>query len=86
MHVGDGWFYDRENVNKYLGFDNYYFLEDYENSNRTDKLRSYTDIFSTATGYYRENGVPTAALSSEAQTYVTFFENFENYMKKNFIY
>lgn len=36
LHAGDGWFYNRQNVNTYLGFDNYYFLEDYENGNRTD--------------------------------------------------
>lgn len=27
-HTGNDWFYNRKNVNKYLGFDNYYFAED----------------------------------------------------------
>lgn len=36
VHAGDGWFYNRLNVNRYLGFDNYYFLEDYENGSRAD--------------------------------------------------
>ena len=38
LHAGDGWFYNRQNVNPYLGFDNYYFLEDYENGDRTDEF------------------------------------------------
>jgi phosphoglycerol transferase MdoB-like AlkP superfamily enzyme len=38
IHVGDGWFYERDTVNGYLGFENYYFLEDYEDSNRTDEF------------------------------------------------
>jgi len=36
LHAGDLWFYDRRPVNSHLGFENYYFLEDYENSNRYD--------------------------------------------------
>jgi phosphoglycerol transferase MdoB-like AlkP superfamily enzyme len=28
-HIGDGWFYNRMNVNDYLGFDNNYFLENH---------------------------------------------------------
>jgi len=28
-HPGNNWFYNRQNVNRYLGFDNYYFYEDY---------------------------------------------------------
>lgn len=27
-HTGNDWFYNRKNVNEYLGFDNYYFAED----------------------------------------------------------
>jgi len=36
LHAGDMWFYDRRPINANLGFDNYYFLEDFENSNRYD--------------------------------------------------
>ena len=36
LHSGDMWFYDRRPVNAQLGFENYYFLEDYENGSRYD--------------------------------------------------
>ncbi|MDR2502123.1 MAG: LTA synthase family protein [Oscillospiraceae bacterium] len=36
LHVGDDWYYNRKAVNAYLGFDNYYFLQDFEDSDRTD--------------------------------------------------
>ena len=36
LHAGDMWFYDRRPINANLGFDDYYFLEDFENSNRYD--------------------------------------------------
>lgn len=36
FHAGDGWFYDRNAVNRNLGFDRYYFLEDYPDADRTD--------------------------------------------------
>ncbi len=36
FHAGEGWFYNRQNVNAYLGLENYYFLEDFEDSDRTD--------------------------------------------------
>ena len=36
LHAGDMWFYDRRPINAFLGFENYYFLEDFENSNRYD--------------------------------------------------
>ena len=38
LHAGDGWFYDRVAINKYLGMDEYYFLDDYPNGNRTDEF------------------------------------------------
>lgn len=37
FHAGDGWFYNRENINEYLGFDEYYFLEALEDSDQTDE-------------------------------------------------
>ena len=36
FHSGDGWYYDRKTVNLNLGFDNYYYLEDFQDSNRWD--------------------------------------------------
>ena len=36
FHVGDEWFYDRRPVNSILGFSAYYFLEDFDGSNRSD--------------------------------------------------
>ena len=36
FHAGDGWFYGRDTINEYLGFDDYYFLENFENSTRWD--------------------------------------------------
>lgn len=36
FHAGDSWFYDRKTVNARMGFDTYYFLEDFENSDRWD--------------------------------------------------
>jgi len=36
LHVGDSWFYDRVLINRFLGFDEYFFLEDFEDSNRSD--------------------------------------------------
>jgi len=36
LHAGDMWFYDRRPVNSNLGFDAYYFIDDYEGANRDD--------------------------------------------------
>ena len=38
LHAGDGWFYDRVAINKYLGMDEYHFLDEYPNGNRTDEF------------------------------------------------
>ena len=38
FHAGNKWFYNRQNVNEYLGFNNYYFLEDIEGADRTDEF------------------------------------------------
>lgn len=37
FHAGHDWYYDRVNVNKNLGFDSYYFLEDYDTEDRSDE-------------------------------------------------
>jgi phosphoglycerol transferase MdoB-like AlkP superfamily enzyme len=50
LHAGDGWFYNRQNVNRYLGFDNYYFLEDFEDGNRTDEFLFSQILQCTRTG------------------------------------
>ena len=36
LHAGDMWFYDRRPVNSNLGFDAYYFIDDYEGASRDD--------------------------------------------------
>lgn len=38
VHTGDGWFYNRKNVNEYLGFEDYYFLETMPGSDRSDSF------------------------------------------------
>ena len=47
FHAGDMWFYDRRSVNSHLGFDDYYFLEDFENVSRSD-----CDFFAEIHGMY----------------------------------
>ena len=36
LHAGDMWFYDRLAINKLLGFDKYYFIDDYPHAERYD--------------------------------------------------
>ena len=38
LHSGDEWFYDRQSVNANLGFERYFFLEDFEGGNRSDSF------------------------------------------------
>ncbi|MGM9521128.1 MAG: sulfatase-like hydrolase/transferase, partial [Oscillospiraceae bacterium] len=38
FHTGDDWFYNRENVEKYLGMEEYYFLQDYDSADRSDEF------------------------------------------------
>jgi hypothetical protein len=38
FHAGDGWYYERASVYPNLGFDNYYFLEDFANPTRWDSF------------------------------------------------
>ena len=49
LHTGDSWFYRRDNVEAYLGMEEYYFLEDLGTQDRSDEL-----FFSTLTELYRE--------------------------------
>ena len=55
FHAGDMWFYDRRSVNSYLGFDEYYFIEDFENASRNDR-----DFFPVVHEMYgtRNSGMP----------------------------
>jgi phosphoglycerol transferase MdoB-like AlkP superfamily enzyme len=48
FHAGDQWFYDRRPVNTHLGFDAYYFLDDFEGSTRYDSF-----FFPTVLEMYR---------------------------------
>jgi len=52
LHAGDMWFYDRRPINTNLGFDNYYFLEDFEDSNRYDWF-----FFPTVSALYKGRDV-----------------------------
>jgi hypothetical protein len=36
FHPGDSWFYEREEVHEYLGFDDYYFIDSFEDSDGSD--------------------------------------------------
>lgn len=38
FHPSGGWFYNRKNVNEYLGFDRYLFIEDFPEENRSDEF------------------------------------------------
>jgi len=69
MHTGDRWFYDRRPVNKLLGFDNYYFLEDFENSRRDDEY-----FFETVLNMYRsrDTGTPYFNFSLSYQNHAPY--------------
>jgi hypothetical protein len=70
FHTGDNWFYNRENVEKYLGFENYYFLQDFEDSNRTD-----TFFFSKLTELYenRDKDTPYFNFSITYQNHGAYY-------------
>ena len=55
FHAGDMWFYDRRPINMNLGFDNFLFIDDFPEGNRTDSF-----FFPTVLDMYlsRERGVP----------------------------
>jgi hypothetical protein len=60
FHAGDEWYYDRESVCKFLGFDNYYFLRDFPDSDRTDiyffpKIRELYDARDKSVPYFAHN-------------------------------
>ncbi len=56
-HPGNNWFYNRQNVNRYFGFDNYYFYEDYYKDKFTadsDWICSDAIMFPHILNLYRE--------------------------------
>ena len=69
FHNGEGWFYDRRAVNGYLGFDRYFFLEDFEDSNRYDSF-----FFPTVLSLYeaRDRSVPYFSYNLSFQNHVGF--------------
>ena len=61
-----GWFYDRVSVNSHLGFSEYFFLEDFENSNQTDAF-----FFQTIKTLYenRDRSTPYFSFNLSAQNH-----------------
>jgi len=61
-----GWFYERASVNRYLGFMDYYFLEDYYDSNQTDEF-----FFSAVSSLYaaRDKNTPYFSFNLSAQNH-----------------
>lgn len=60
FHPGDRWFYNRENVHRDIGFDNYYFLEDFEGAEENDayfftKLLELYDARDKSVPYFSHN-------------------------------
>ena len=72
VHAGDGWFYERRAINACLGFENYYFLEDYEDSNRTDEffLGKVTELYEA-----RDRSKPYFSFSVSYQNHGGYYEN-----------
>ena len=54
FHPGNSWFYNRQNVEAYLGMENFYFLEDFPDADRTDEY-----FFSKLTELYDERDIDT---------------------------
>ena len=72
LHAGDGWFYDRTTINRYLGFDNYYFLEDYADGSRDDSF-----FFPEVAALYaaRDKSVPYFSYSLTYQNHGAYYDN-----------
>lgn len=54
-HPGYDWFYNRKNINRYLGFDNYYFRENYYGEIAGDKIAKDGILFREIVKLYEEN-------------------------------
>ncbi len=72
LHTGDSWFYNRENVEKNLGMEEYFFLEDYNTTDRSDKF-----FFTKLTELYnrRDPAVPYFNFSVTYQNHGAYSAN-----------
>ena len=68
MHPCYGWFYDRRNIDTYLGFDNFYYLENYYGEIVSDEA-----LFEDVINHYEEH------VSSSSQPYFSFTVTYQNY-------
>jgi hypothetical protein len=73
FHSGDGWYYGREDVHKYLGFNEYYYLESFDDATRMDdyffpKLLELYDA--------RDKSVPYFNHSLTYQNHGAYFDYF----------
>ncbi|MEA4919793.1 MAG: LTA synthase family protein [Clostridiaceae bacterium] len=70
-HPGYDWFYNRKNVNRYFGFDNYYFFEDrYEVE--SDALMHDSEFFDDILSLYESN-------KKSGQPYFNFSVTYQNH-------
>jgi phosphoglycerol transferase MdoB-like AlkP superfamily enzyme len=48
FHTGDSWYYNRKTVTRDIGFNDYYFLEDFADANRSDEFffKTLTELYS----------------------------------------
>ncbi len=65
-HAGDAWFYNRQNINEYMGLERYLFLDDFEGSSRLD-----ADFFMRVRDMYdaRDKSVPYFSYSLTYQNH-----------------
>lgn len=68
MHPCYGWFYDRRNIDTYLGFDNFYYLENYYGEIVSDEA-----LFEDVINHYEEH------VSSSSQPYFSFTVTYQNH-------
>ncbi|MDR0838732.1 MAG: sulfatase-like hydrolase/transferase [Oscillospiraceae bacterium] len=73
FHSGDGWYYDRDKIHGYIGFDDYLFLEDFESTDRTDRF-----FFKTLRDMYdnRDESVPYFNHSLTFQNHGAYYTEF----------
>lgn len=66
LHAGDSWFYDRQTVHAHLGFDDYYFMDDFDNGSRRDSF-----FFPTVMQLYSERDA--------SQPYFSYSLSYQNH-------
>lgn len=71
-HPCYGWFYNRQNVNKYLGFDNYYFYENLYSELSGGKIADDDILFPQIIKLYEEN-------KKENKPYFSFNVTYQNH-------